>query len=128
MRRVLVVLALGLLALSPASAAPRPHLDLGFEDPECSNGWYFGPWWTQYQGGIDTSVVRSGAQSVVLRATPGPWNPQTGYASFEQDLEGPEFAGKRVRLSGYVRTEGITVGGADLFLVGLTYDGGFFFA
>ncbi|HKV10767.1 MAG TPA: erythromycin esterase family protein [Thermoanaerobaculia bacterium] len=126
MRRFLVVLALGLLALSPAWAAPRPHLDLGFEDPECSNGWYFGPWWTTYQGGIDTSVVHSGAQSVALRATPGPWNPQTGYASFEQDLEGSEFAGKRVRLSGYVRTEGITVGAADLFLGFLTEDGGFY--
>ena len=54
MRRFSVILALGFLALSPAWAAPRTNLDLGFEAAECSSGWNFGPWWTRYQGGIDT--------------------------------------------------------------------------
>lgn len=123
MRNFFVVLALGFLALSPAWADPRTALDLGFEAPECSTGWFFGPWWTQYEGGIDTAVVRSGAQSAVLRATPGPWNPGFGYASLDQELAGAEFAGKRVRLSGYVRTEGIAAGGADLWWAVLNKDG-----
>ena len=123
MRELFAVLVLGFLTLSPAWADPRTALDLDFEAPECSSGWLFGPWWTRYQGGIDTAVARSGAQSAVLRATPGPWNPSRGYASFDQEVAGSELAGKRVRLSGYVRTEGITAGAADLWWAVLNKDG-----
>jgi erythromycin esterase len=98
----------------PAQADPRPYLDLDFELPECTGGWG-----TQgfsqfpYENAYDRSVVQSGEQSVRFDyASPFPWAPWIPPVSMFRIFDPAEVAGKRIRLSGFIRTEGVTGAGA----------------
>ncbi|HEX2225486.1 MAG TPA: erythromycin esterase family protein, partial [Thermoanaerobaculia bacterium] len=119
MRRAWMLLAFCVLAwVPPATADPRPYLDLDFEMPECTGGWNTtGFTRLPYENSYDRSVVQSGGQSVRFTyASPFPWSTRAGAVSQARTL-GPELAGKRVRLSGSIRTEGLTAAGgyATLF-------------
>lgn len=116
MRKTLVALAVWLLAL-PAGAAPHPYLDLDFEAPECT-----ADWWTIDQGFFETLVDRSdsytGSQSLRVRyRSTDPWNQNSGFDGMGENFPAAEVAGKRVRYSAAIRTEGITSGAADLWWV-----------
>lgn len=113
MRRVLLALCVCLLVVSSAGAAPkpRPFLDLGFEAQECTSSWVsFSN--GRFESRIDSGAAE-GAQSAMLRfAGVGNWNQFQGYAIQWQTLPAAEVAGKQVRLSGLIRTEGVNPGNA----------------
>jgi erythromycin esterase len=112
-RRIFLISSLWLLALAPAWAAPRPFLDLDFEAAECSSGWVqagFGG----YLMSIDGSTPRSGRQSLLLQYTGGTRDPRT-FGLVMQAIPAELVAGRNVRLSGYIRTQGITDGYAGLW-------------
>jgi erythromycin esterase len=132
MRRALLLSAFCVLAwVPPAAADPRPHLDLDFERPECTGGWFtqgLASFRSAYEYGYDRSVVQSGAQSLRIRyAAPFAWVPQVASVAMFRSVDPAEVAGKRVRLSGFIRTEGLTgqYGYASLFWVGYREDGGY---
>ncbi|MFP5287346.1 MAG: erythromycin esterase family protein [Thermoanaerobaculia bacterium] len=123
MRRVLLALSLGLLVLSPASAAPapaasapRPFLDLQFNAAECTAGWIpivRG----DFESFMDSSVSRSGGQSAAIRYTAEErWTRARGYGLMNQEFPVADAAGKRFRLSGYIRTEDVRFGSAKLWI------------
>ena len=66
MRRAVLLVVLCFLMLPAAWAAPNPFLDLDFEAPECTSGWF--PWdvpfFYPYDNGIDGTVAHSGTQSL----------------------------------------------------------------
>jgi erythromycin esterase len=115
-RKTLLALALWLSAL-PAGAEPRPFLDLDFEAGECIGGWRVpttdrGP----FEAGMDRAQHRSGKQSGKIRyAGEGVWTESLGSGGLAQAFPAADAAGKRVRFSADVRTEGVTVGSAGLF-------------
>ena len=117
MRRVLLALCLSLLAVSFASAAPkpRPFLDLDFEAQECTSGWT--PFSTgRFETLIDGSDAGSGRQSIRLRfLETSRWDPSWGYAIHWQAFPAAEAAGRKLRLSGLIRTEDVAPGYAGLW-------------
>ncbi|HEX2223479.1 MAG TPA: erythromycin esterase family protein [Thermoanaerobaculia bacterium] len=124
MRKALFLLAACVLAWVPsAQADPRPYLDLDFELPECSVGWStVGLSQVRHEKTLDRTVVQSGAQSVRIRyMSPLPWSSRLTGVNMSRTFDPAEVAGKRVRLSGYIRTEGLTSPGAyaSLFWTGV---------
>ena len=103
-----LLLLLALAAVPAAGAAPaRPYLDLDFEAPECSGGWFFQG--VGYESVVDRAEVRSGRQSLRMRYIfPGSWsgNPaDLGVA--RQSFPASAVAGKRVRYSGEIKTQDV---------------------
>jgi len=117
MRRVLFALVLCLFAVPASWAQARPHLDLDFEAPECTSRWLtLGHWRFPYETVIDSSESHSGQQSLRIKyLSPRPYRPQFGYGGMFQEIPAKYVAGKRVRFSGWIRTEGITDGYAGLW-------------
>lgn len=113
--RTLTALSLLFLALAPAGAAERPFLDLDFESAECSSGWWIGGVADGYTLAIDGTQAYSGRQSRVLRYV-GPTLPEGGALGTE--FPAAEAAGHHLRLSAWIRTEGISQGRAGLWLRG----------
>ncbi|HEX2224630.1 MAG TPA: erythromycin esterase family protein [Thermoanaerobaculia bacterium] len=98
------------------SGPPRPHLDLGFEAPDCQGGWYLGG--RGYDAGRDDSAPQAGRRSARLR-----WQGKTAWKSGDegfgvatQSVNAQALAGRKLRYSGYLRTEGITKGDAGLWI------------
>ncbi|MCC7307478.1 MAG: hypothetical protein IT173_07925 [Acidobacteria bacterium] len=58
-----------------------------------------------YEMHLDTSVKRSGNSSAVIRSTASVT--KDGFAAFIQSIKPDEFRGKRLRLSGYLKSEGV---------------------
>ena len=116
MRRVLLALCVSLLVVSSAGAAPkpRPFLDLDFEAQECTSSW------VSFTNGrfesLPDGAAASGGQSVRIqyRGT-APWSPGQGYAIQWQTLPAAEVAGRRLRLSGLIRTQEVAPGDARLW-------------
>lgn len=96
-----------LLLLLPAivQADPNPFLDLDFEAPNCTSGWYLDHT-VVFEGGFDSSVHYSGRQSLRLHVEPDAF--PFPYGGMARRMEPSAVAGKRVRLSGYLRTEDVT--------------------
>ncbi|MFP5284190.1 MAG: erythromycin esterase family protein, partial [Thermoanaerobaculia bacterium] len=120
MRRIFLISSLWLLALAPAWSAPSPFLDLDFEAAECSSGWVqagFGG----YLMSIDGSAPRSGRQSLLLQYAGGPRDPRS-FGLVMQQIPADLVAGRSVRLSGYIRTQGISDGYAGLWFQGSNAD------
>ncbi|HSN89309.1 MAG TPA: erythromycin esterase family protein, partial [Thermoanaerobaculia bacterium] len=121
MRKLWLLWLLGvscvLSLVPPAQAEPRPYLDLDFELPECSTFWPTQGFTSfPYEHRVDTTQAQSGRQSLrVDHLSPLPVNPAAGPYLFKF-LDPAEVAGKRVRYSGYIRTEGMASGYAGLFL------------
>jgi erythromycin esterase len=124
MRRAVFLIVLCFLRLPAAWAAPNPFLDLDFEAPECTSGWF--PWEPSlypYDNVIDGTVAHSGAQSLRSHYTgPDPWDPYTT-GGIRQVFPVADAAGKRVRLGGWIRSEAISEGYAGLFVLVFRTDG-----
>ena len=103
-----LLLLLALTAIPAAGAAPaRPYLDLDFEAPECSGGWFLQG--IGYEAVIDRAVKSSGRQSLrVSYVLPQPWNPDRGEYAVTQSFPAPAVAGRRVRYSGDIKTQSST--------------------
>lgn len=118
MRRAVLVLIVCFLSLPAAWASPNPFLDLNFEAPECTSGWFpWSTWQYPYDNVIDGTVAQSGTQSLKSHYRgPSPWTPEAGgTGGILQTFPVADVAGKRARLSGYIRSEAITEGYAGLF-------------
>ena len=74
---------------------------------EGSSGWtFYASSSAGYQGGLDTAVVRSGRRSAHISSTASA-NPRS-FALYYQKLGAGRYRGQRVRLSGYIRTSGVS--------------------
>jgi erythromycin esterase len=116
--RILTALSLLFLALTPAGAASRPaahpFLDLDFEAPECSSGWLQGAL-GDYDLQIDGSQAHSGRQSMEIHfASPLAWTPSS-YGILQQDFPLAQALGKTLRLTAFLRTEGLTTGFLEMY-------------
>lgn len=124
MRRAVLFVVLCFGMLPAAWAVPNPALDLDFEAPECTSGWFpLSFWYHPYDNVIDGTVAQSGTQSLRSHHTgPSPWNPSTSGGIY-QNFPVADAAGKRVRLGGWIRSEAITEGYAGLFWLVYHADG-----
>ena len=111
MRRAFLALALCLSVVPSAVASTPPYLDLDFEQPECTNEWYeLSSWRWPYENRLDTSGGQSGQQSFRVRYTSqAPWVPGAGYGGMFQVFPMNEVAGRHLKLSGYIRTEAVSI-------------------
>src|SRR4051794_8793493 len=114
-RSSLMVLALLVLSLSPAWAAPRPShpfLDFDFEASECTSGWSLGG--RSFEWALDSSTLHSGRQSLRMEYVgAGPWSPNLLAISL-RSIPAAEFVGRHIRLTGWIRTEDVDFpAGAD---------------
>jgi len=94
-------------------ASAQPYLNLDFET---SSGGYVCGWLYNglgYDLGLDPSVAFSGAQSFRIRAV-APLNTEAWVAQW---LPIETVRGRHVRLSGYLKTQGVTAGQAGLELL-----------
>lgn len=82
---------------------------LGDDDP---SGWRLFSPEEGYASGLDTKVKRSGNASGFVQSTSSGAN---GWAQLMQIIKGSAYKGKRVRLRGYLKTDGVT-GRAGLFM------------
>ena len=123
--RILTALSLLFLALTPAGAASRPaahpFLDLDFEAPECSSGWLQGAS-GDYDVQIDGSQAHSGRQSMEIHfASPLAWTPS--YGIVQQDFPLDQALGRTLRLTAFLRTEGLTIGFLEMYGGAVDEDG-----
>lgn len=125
MRRTLLALAFLLAVPASWAQAARPYLDLDFEAPECTSQWRrLGQWWYPYENAVIGSEAHSGQQSLRVKyLSPSPWSPQAGFGIMYQQLPPMWVAGKRVRFSGWIRTEAVTTGYAGFWWTALTGPG-----
>lgn len=111
-----LVLSLLLLANAPAQGAPaNSYLDLDFEAPDCAGGWYSGS--RGYEVQPDTQVFQSGRSSLRMRYTAkDPWIQGGGrFGVVSRPFPAEAVAGRKVRFSGAIRTEGVSKGYAGLW-------------
>jgi len=104
---------------------PQPsndlNLDFEVDEPKTPKRWQLsgkdttglGTWGTGYEWEIDAKTARSGRQSLRLRSTGKGQGNQFGV--FLQSISASVAAGKRVRFSGSIKTDGITKGSAELW-------------
>ncbi|HYG64532.1 MAG TPA: erythromycin esterase family protein, partial [Thermoanaerobaculia bacterium] len=125
MRRVCLMLALCCLMIPPAGADPRPFLDLDFEAPECTSEWTrLGPTWRAYDSLYDQTQASSGGQSLRIGYVyPFQWVPQLGVGSIAQLFPNEQAAGRKIRFSGSIRTEGVPIW-AGLYWIAIDQAGG----
>jgi hypothetical protein len=111
-------------ASTAALAAPVPLVNPGFESKNPGEGGNPEGWVAiqhagaeSYDFALDSGQKHSGTQSMrIKKIGPEP------YGTISQVLDGARFAGKTVRLSGWIRTEGVPDGrntGAGLVLMAL---------
>jgi serine/threonine protein kinase len=112
-----------------ALLAPRPATDLGLnldfevDEPmfETPRGWNLsrkdttnlGTWGTGYEWEIDTKTAESGRQSLRVGSTGKAASKQ--FAVFLQSISASVALGKRIRLGGSIKTDGVTTGSALLW-------------
>ena len=87
-------------------------------DPPYANDRQVAPSWTAtestaYQASIDRKVAHTGTASLALKST-GAGDPQ-GYA-VRQRIRAASWRGKKVRLSGWIKTDRIDSGGGAIWL------------
>jgi hypothetical protein len=85
--------------VGPEVAVTQPHgaRNLGFE--EGFAGWASTPNVQEYERGIDDAVNRSGKRSAYLKG------PGRDFGTFYQVADAAPYRGKRLRLTGYVKTQ-----------------------
>jgi erythromycin esterase len=110
---------LGLLAFiicfaadSPTAADDPPYLNLDFESKGYIKRWYVGG--DGYEGTIDTVTVHSGKQSLRLRKVHEPSTAQA-FGVATGSFPTADVAGKSIRYTGYIKTEGVSDGRAGLW-------------
>ena len=93
------------LVLMSASAFGQPTQSNG-GGPQMPKGWgKTGSEPQNYEMHLDTSVKHSGGASATMRSTASVT--KEGFAAAIQSIRPDEFRGKRVRLSGYLKSEGV---------------------
>ena len=93
------------LPLGPTPSHPKEPGNLDFS--EGLKYWFVYPSNTQDYGyGIDHSVKMSGKVSGYLKSVVAKPDPN-GFGTVTQQFVGEEYLGKRVRMSGYVKAEGV---------------------
>ncbi|HEY8243754.1 MAG: hypothetical protein ACHQJ7_10780 [Vicinamibacteria bacterium] len=123
MRRFIVALFAALVAI-PSLAAPVALVNPGFESKKPGEGGSPEGWVAIQHAGaesydfvLDSGQKHSGTQSMrIKRIGPEP------YGTIQQILDGTRYAGKTVRLSGWIRTDAVPDGrntGAGLILSAL---------
>jgi erythromycin esterase len=100
-----------LLCLLPYAAAQQAHLNLDFETATRGIPWSWSYGGSAYDFALDTSVAFSGAQSFRIRYVNGQFG-----SSVVQTLPIEIVRGRRLRVSGYLKTDSITSGSAGLWL------------
>lgn len=69
------------------------------------DGWYLaGSKPTNYDTGVDQQALNNGRASAFLKAKAN----QEGFGTLMQDFSAAEYLGKRIRFSGFVKSEGVT--------------------
>lgn len=94
---VRTVVCLGLFAFSIAAMQTK-HLPAG---------WTIGAPMQEYEAGIDNSITHGGAASVYVKQL----KPSRAMASLGQTFRADDYRGKRVRFSGYIKTDAVKVSG-----------------
>jgi hypothetical protein len=92
-----VISCLCLLVLSIAAMQTK-HLPAG---------WTIGAPMQEYEAGIDNAITHGGAASVYVKQL----KPSRGMASLGQTFRADDYRGKRVRFSGYIKTDAVKVSG-----------------
>ncbi|HEX6903722.1 MAG TPA: erythromycin esterase family protein [Thermoanaerobaculia bacterium] len=111
MRRLSLMLLLAFM--SSGAFAANPYLDFDFEAPDCAGGWYLGG--QGYQATKDVLQSHSGKSSLRFQYTSGaPWQ-QRNFGVATQQFPAEAVAGKKVRFSGYIRTENVEGSHAGLW-------------
>ncbi|HEV7508766.1 MAG TPA: erythromycin esterase family protein [Thermoanaerobaculia bacterium] len=112
------LLSLSLLLVPAVAGAaakpPNPYLDLDFETAECGSGWALGGS-TLYEYGFDPSTAHSGHQSLRIRYIGSqPWTANAQDFGLSDQIFPPALAaGKHLRITAWIRTDGVDDGGRD---------------
>ena len=69
--------------------------------------------WQNYRTGIDSQTVRDGLPSAYLVST---LQDTRGFGTLMQSIQASEYAGKRIRLRAWVRSDSVTTAGAGLWM------------
>jgi erythromycin esterase len=102
----------GLNMPSPPTYPSQPG-NLGFEDSTSS--WVFSSDRPQdYAVGADAAILHGGAASGTIRSTAGQ---AAGFAALLQTCAADRYRGQRLRMSAYVKTEGVSKGAGVLVRV-----------
>jgi erythromycin esterase-like protein len=121
--RFVLALVLSLLAclpnaeavVAPATLANAPFVDFGFESPGCEGGWRFHG--VDFEMATVTGEAQSGQGSLRLHyAGRSPWQESGVSGIAEQPLPIAVALRRKVRLTGSIKTAGITTGQANLWL------------
>ena len=108
MLRLACILAIVSAASTPLSCAPAPT------PPE---GWFFYPERPEaFECGLDFDVVHSGHSSVCIRSTPDYDARTDRVAMLNQSFSAACYRGKRIRYTGWFKTENVQGDGARLWL------------
>jgi len=93
------------LPLGPTPSHPKEPGNLDFS--EGLGNWFLtGSNPQDYKVGIDSKVKMSGEGSGYLKSVVAKPDPK-GFGTLMREFEGKEYLGKRVRMSGYVKAEGV---------------------
>ena len=117
------LLGSGVLVLSAFACASESSTPAGPEigtvenqTPGLPRAWFGGSVRSDvYEVGIDNGVRRSGSASAYLRSRTNAVD-ASSFASIGQSMSAVTYRGRRVRLSGYVRVDSVTGGGAGLWM------------
>ena len=101
-RRKLILSLLTVTGLPLVAEQPLPTADR-----QVTFGWLTSDVDTGFHVGIDENTARSGSKSAIVRAKKP--NPQLHNTIF-QAIRADGYRGKRIRVSGYLKTEGADVG------------------
>jgi erythromycin esterase len=100
------------LSLLPLGAATQPaYFNLDFETATRGRLWVWNQFGPGYEFALDTSVVVSGRQSLRIHYLNGEQR-----STATQNFPPEAGRGKRIRFSGFMKTDGITEGNAALWL------------
>jgi len=105
-------LAMAMLALAVSGAAQQPYLNLDFETAVRGRPWAWCEYGNGYHRALDTSTKVSGAQSEMIQDL----NATTLGSGWYEYFPVNDGKGHHIALSGYIRTDSVTQGSADLWL------------
>jgi len=114
--RILVASIMGLATLAsaaPTQAPAKAPTNLDFEAPVDLDGWGGGS--KGYERSIDATQVHGGAKAARLKYSGEMPAPPSAFAPVTQAIDASAFKGKRVRYSGWLRTECAPAGWAGLW-------------
>jgi transglutaminase-like putative cysteine protease len=106
MRHVVAILLLAMpfpASAAPAKAVPSAASNLDFEAPAALDGWGGGG--TGYERTIDTTQSHGGTNAARVHYSGSLPPTARAFGTFTQAIDAASFKGKRIRYSGWLRTE-----------------------